>query len=36
VTTIHLEGSYASWPSNVLATNAVRLPDGRIAGWSAK
>jgi hypothetical protein len=36
VTTIHLEGGYASWASNVLATNAVRLPDGRIAGSLAK
>lgn len=36
VTTVHLEGGFASWPSDGLATNAVRLPDGRIAGWSAR
>lgn len=36
VTIVHLEGGSASWPSGRLATNGVRFPDGRIAGWSAK
>lgn len=35
VTTVHLEGG-ASWSKNEsLASNSVRLPDGRIAGWRA-
>jgi hypothetical protein len=35
VTTVHLEGG-AQWPKDdALASNSVRFPDGRIAGWRA-
>jgi len=36
VTTVHLEGGRTWGPMDQLSTNAVRLPDGRIAGWSGK
>jgi hypothetical protein len=35
VTTVHLEGG-TPWPMDeALASNSVRFPDGRIAGWRA-
>jgi hypothetical protein len=35
VTTVHLEGGI-QWPiDDALASNSVRFPDGRIAGWRA-
>jgi hypothetical protein len=36
VTTVHLEGG-TQWPrDDALASNSVRFPDGRIAGWRAQ